>query len=69
MSIHRFTIDIEVDDEVLEDHVENADGTRAPYDTDPAEWDGTDIFSAADEGVLDIGETVLVSYEKRPEPS
>lgn len=63
MSRHRMTIVIDVDDEVLADHVEKSNGERPPYETDVSEWDGSDIFSAASEGIIDPGEVTLDWYD------
>lgn len=59
MSRQRIEITVDIDDELLADHVENHSGEKPPYTTDVSEWDGSDFFRAAEEGLLDPGETVL----------
>lgn len=60
MSLHRFTVDVEIDDDAIADH----DGEAAPPPNDPAEWDARDLFLAADRGFFDAGIDVeLIEYE------
>lgn len=62
MNRHTFTITIDIDEEVLADHIDSG-RERPPYDADPGQWDGSDIFAAVEEGIVDPQETVLVSYQ------
>jgi hypothetical protein len=54
MSTHRFTIDVEVDDLTLQEHLDappEQGGDRPPF-TAPDRWESADLFSAYDEGFL-----------------
>lgn len=59
MSIHRFTIDINVDDEALDEH----DGESVPPPNDVHDWEASDIFDAINQGIVDADETNIVYYD------
>lgn len=59
MSIHRFTIDISVDDEALEDH----DGEKLPPPNEIEDWDFRDIIDAANVGIVESGESTVYFYD------
>lgn len=61
MKRFRVTLDIDIDEELLAEHVETHKGEKPPYTSDVTEWDGSDIFAAAEEGLLDPRETNLHS--------
>jgi hypothetical protein len=63
MSLQRVTMLLEIDDELLAEHVRVKGGERPPYTTSVGEWDASDVFRAADEGIVDPGESELVVVE------
>lgn len=63
MSRHRVTLLIDVDDEALVEHVTEHGGMQPPYTTLVSEWDASDIFRAAERGIVDPGECVMDSYD------
>lgn len=65
MSIHRFTIDICVDDEELSLH----DGKKKAPPNEIESWDARDIFDAADEAIVVPGECEIVYYDGEQEES
>lgn len=65
MSVHRFTIDITVDDEYLAEH----DGDAKPPPNDIEEWDARDIFVAAEQMIVDSSECEIIYYEGEQEES
>lgn len=50
MSIYRFTVEVEVDDEALAEH----DGNQKPPPNDPREWYGGDLVTAIHEGFAEV---------------
>lgn len=59
MSIQRFTIDIDIDDGLLAEH----DGDESPPPNDIEDWEASDIFRAADEGIVDPHACEIVYYD------
>lgn len=59
MSWHRFTIDVYVDDEALDEH----DGEAASPPNEIDDWDARDIFDAADKMIVEAGECEIRFYD------
>lgn len=65
MSVHRFIVDIEVDDDALAAH----DGEQMAPPNEVDEWEGRDIFEAVDKGIVETyGATEIVTYEGEIDP-
>ena len=60
MATCTFEIQVDVDDEVLADHVAKSKGSAPPYERDVAEWSPIDLYHAQDEEILDLGEAQMV---------
>jgi hypothetical protein len=50
MSTWRFTIELEIDDELLAEH----DGKEKPPPNDPADWYGGDLYTALTDGFAEV---------------
>lgn len=59
MSRHKFTVILDVDDEALADH----DGDQKSPPNEIPEWEGSDIFAAYREGIVDPGESEVTWYD------
>lgn len=59
MSRFQIIMTIDIDTDALADHVGVSEQRGGPYATDPAEWDASDVFAAADHGIIDPQECVL----------
>lgn len=57
-------MELGIDDGELEDHVPRAEDRGGPCTPIVAEWDASDVFRAADHGIVDPDESTLVSSEK-----
>lgn len=53
MSRHRLTLVIDVDDELLADHVQNAERRGGPYTAAGGDWDASDVFAMVEHGIVD----------------
>lgn len=68
MSRHRISMDIEIDDVELATHVVVSDRVGGPYTSRVREWDASDVFHAADLGIIDPQECTLdYSGEVKPD--
>jgi hypothetical protein len=50
MSIWRFVVEVDVDDELLAEH----DGQKTPPPNDPSEWYGGDLYTALSDGFAEL---------------
>lgn len=67
---HEFHVKVPVDTEALAGWVdEKSDLQGGPYSTDPSEWDGDDLFRAAERGIIDSGESEMTGYSSPEELS
>lgn len=70
MSIHRITMDLEIDDEALADWIPRSAERGGPYTKDVGEWDASDVFRAAEQEIVMPGESEIVRYDGvQPEPT
>jgi hypothetical protein len=61
MSIHRFEIALRIDDERLAEHP----GEKKAPPNDPSEWDASDLFLAAELGLVDVRASEITWYDGR----
>jgi hypothetical protein len=59
MSIHRFEIDVSIDDELLAEHP----GEKKAPPNDPSEWDASDLFLAAELELVDVRASEIAWYD------
>jgi len=60
MSVHVFTVSVEVDDEKLKAHP----GEHEPPPNNPASWEFSDLVIATQKGIVDHVNTTIIDYEK-----
>lgn len=65
MSRYRLHLVLDVNDEELAAHIAD-EHDNPPYDSDPLNWDGSDIFAAADQDIVDPRECFIEYGEKVP---
>jgi hypothetical protein len=58
LSIHRITIEIDIDDELLREH----DGNHEAPPNDIREWDGGDLQAAFEKGLAEPAHDVEIEY-------
>lgn len=63
MSIHRFTLDLFVDDEALADH----DGDHRSPPNEIEDWDVRDIYEAMGMEIVEVGESTVHWYDGEQE--
>lgn len=57
--IRRIQMDVQIDDDLLAEHVEESERRGGPYSTAPGEWDASDVFRMAERGVIDPDESTF----------
>lgn len=57
--IRRIEMDVQIDDDLLAEHVEESGRRGGPYSADPGEWDASDVFRMAERGILDPDESTF----------
>ncbi len=62
MSVHRFTLDVDVDDRALQAHLDGPNAkVRPPYGA-PSTWDARDLGDCIGMEIIDLSESELI-YE------
>lgn len=69
MSIHRVQIDLNIDDEVLAEHLAEGDGRRPerqrpPYSADLNDWLAADVARAAELDIIDLDDCAFTYIGK-----